>query len=350
MTPTPDTMPINAANRLGFNYRHEATRLPWTGWLDDAHIHISGIESARRYFEVADLFGVRRVWSQTQLEEVDSLRENFGDRFEFVTIPNYMARTKTDTFTTDWLRRIEAFYAKGSRIIKFWAAPRGRDFHPSFNLEHPTRHEAMRLAYSLGMIFMVHVADPDTWFATQYRDHHRYGTKPSHYEPLRRLLDEYGDVPWLAAHMGGDPEHLDHLQGLLDRHPNLHLDTSATKWMVRELSKHADEFRDFCRRNPGRILFGTDIVVTGTDAALGVQEQFDLYASRIWALRTLMETQYDGPSPIVDPDLSQVDPSLPAISTAHLRGAHIDPVTLTSLYRNAAAGLLAKVPRGVKIK
>ena len=48
---------------------------------------------------------------------------------------------------------------------------------------------------------------------------------------------------------------------------------------------------------------------------------FDLFASRYWALRTLLETSYDGPSPIVDPDLPLVDPSLPATATAHLRGA-----------------------------
>lgn len=341
MTPSTHVMPLNDANRLGLNYRHEAHRLPWHGWIDDAHIHISGLESAKRFFEVADLFGVRRVWSQTQLEEIDALRDEFGDRIEFVAVPNYPARHKPETFGKDWLRRIEAFREKGSRIVKFWAAPRGRDFHDSFHLEHPSRREAMKLAKSMGMIFMTHVGDPDTWFATHYRDHRRYGSKASHYEPLRRLLDEYGDVPWLAAHMAGDPEHLDHLQDLLDRHPNLYIDTSATKWMVRELSKHPNAFRHFCQHNTGRVLFGTDIVVAPGDTSLGHQAQFDLYASRYWALRTLMETAYDGPSPIVDPDLSLVDPSLPATSTARLRGAAIDPSTLASLYQSAAHRLLS---------
>ncbi|MCE9590327.1 MAG: amidohydrolase family protein [Planctomycetes bacterium] len=347
MTPTTHVSPLNPANRLGLNYRHEATRLPWHGPIDDAHIHISGLEAARKFFEVADLFGIGRVWSQTQLEEVDTLRGEFGDRIEFVAIPNYMARDRAETFGSDWLRRIEAFHARGSRIAKFWAAPRGRDFHESFHLEHPTRREAMKLAHSLGMIFMTHVGDPDTWFATHYKDANKYGTKPSHYEPLRRLLDQYRDVPWMAAHMGGDPEHLEHLQDLLDAHPNLHLDISATKWMVRELSKRPDEFRDFCRRNNGRLLFGTDLVVAPADAALGGPEQFDLYASRYWAMRTLIETSYDGPSPIVDPDLPLVDSSLPATSTAHLRGAKIDPATLATLYRGAARQLLARGKPGM---
>ncbi len=43
--------------------------------------------------------------------------------------------------------------------------------------------------------------------------------------------------PFIAAHLGGWPENLNFLDGLLSRHDNLYLDTSATKWMVRTLSQ-----------------------------------------------------------------------------------------------------------------
>ena len=302
--------PVHDANRLGLLYRYEATRLPWTGPIWDVHTHLSDVDSTQKYLDVADLFGIERTWTMIQLEEVDAIRCRFGDRIQFIAVPNYNAIHEPDTFTTDWLRRIEGFADKGCRICKFWAAPRGVDFHPALRLDSPVRHEGMRLARSLGMMFMTHVADPDTWFASRYTDHHRYGTKPQHHEVFERALDEYHDVTWLAAHMGGDPEHLDHLQELLDRHPNLYLDTAATKWMVRELSKHPTEFKDFCQRNPGRVLFGSDIVVSPSDRS------FDLIASRYWALRTFMETDYHGPSPIADPDLSMVDSTRPVNATA----------------------------------
>ena len=61
--------------------------------------------------------------------------------------------------------------------------------------------------------------------------------------------------------MGGDPEHLDHLAELLTRYPNLYLDTSATKWIVRELGKQQEAAREFFRRWADRICFGTDQVV-----------------------------------------------------------------------------------------
>lgn len=344
---TPFTLhrgPLNPANRLGLLYRLEAARLPWTGPIWDVHTHIADLESARKFFGVADLFGIQRVWTMTQLEQVDALRAEFGDRLDFIAVPNYDARNDPDTFTTNWLRRIEGFAAKGCRICKFWAAPRGVDFHPdALRLDSPIRIQAMKLARSLGMIFMTHVGDPDTWYATKYRDAHRYGTKREHHQILERVLDQFHDVPWIAAHMAGDPEHLDHLQDLLDRHPNLYVDTSATKWMIRELSKHPDDFRRFCRRNPGRVLFGSDIVVSPTDRS------FDLIASRYWALRTFLETRYDGPSPIVDPDLAMVDPTLPPDSTAQIRGADLDPATLAAIYHHAAQQLLLRHPQPRKL-
>ena len=332
--------PLNDANRLGLLYRHEAAQLPWRGPIVDVHTHVGDVEGARLFFEVADLFGVQRIWTMTQLENIDAITAEFGDRVKFIAIPNYMRHAK-DTFTVDFLKRIEQFAEKGSRVVKFWAAPRGHDFdREGFELDSPWWRRQMDLARSLGMMIMTHVSDPDTWFASHYLDHRRYGTKAQQYEPLERMLDEYHDVPWLAAHMAGDPEHLDHLQYLLDRYPHLYLDTSATKWLVRELSKHAGEYRAFCRNNPGRILFGTDNVANKETLS------FDLYASRFWALRALHETDYAGPSPIVDPDLSMLDPSLPRESTATRRGAAMDPTTLQCVYHDAAVGLEARSPQG----
>ncbi len=338
MTPTVDLAPRNDANRLGLLYRHEAARLPYVGPLWDVHQHIQDVAAAKLFFEVAELFGVEKVWTMTQLEHVDALKAQYGDRLNFIAVPNFNAnRNDPEAFTSDWLHRLEGFREKGCRIAKIWAAPRGRDFAPGvFELDSPLRRRGIQLAYELDMMFMTHVSDPDTWFATKYADSGKYGTKAQQYEPLHRLLDQYGDVPWIAAHMGGDPEHLDHLQAMLDRHPNLYLDTSATKWMVRELSRKPDELRDFARRNAGRLLFGSDIVADSKDAG------FDLFASRYWALRTMFETDYDGLSPIVDPDLAMVDPSLPKDSVANLRGASIDPATLAMIYKDAAQRLLSE--------
>jgi hypothetical protein len=330
MRVTPHIAPVSDANRLGLDYRLEAQKLPWPGPIIDGHIHISGVKATRTLMEVAQVFGITRFWSQTQLEEIDVLRGEFGDKFEFIAVPNYAAKNRDETFTTDWFKRLDAFAEKGVRLAKFWGAPRGRDFHPSIRLEHPSRAAAMKHAKSLGMSLMFHVADPDTWFQTHYKDSRTYGTKAYHYEVFEQILCEYGDTACLAAHLAGDPEHLDHLQALLDLHPNLMMDISATKWMVRELSHQPARFARFCRDNPGRLMWGTDNVVADAD------NRFDLYASRYWAMRAMMESDYCGKSPIVDPDLSLIDPSLPQTVTADMQGAALDATTLGMLYYGAA--------------
>jgi hypothetical protein len=155
--------------------------------------------------------------------------------------------------------------------------------------------------------------------------------------------------------MGGWPEDLDFLSGLLTRYPHLYLDASATKWMVRELSKYsASEIEDFLTRWSGRIMFGSDVISSDdhlqhtaqadnemAKKASSPDEAFDLYASRYWALRKLWETGYDGESPIADPDLHLVDPEKHTeLDAPRLRGKSLEPEVVKMLYHDAAHDLL----------
>jgi hypothetical protein len=326
----------------------------------DVHTHLNGPEAVRVYRRAAEQYGVERAWSMTRLEEVEQVRDALDGRVEFIAVPNYWDESnRRHHLGAGFLPRIEAYHARGARLVKFWAAPRSRDYgvemgDPEFmRLDAAHRIEAMRLGAELGMIFMVHVADPDTWFATKYRDASAYGTKRQQYEPFEALLAEF-PRPWIAAHFGGWPEDLEFLSGLLDRHPHLVLDTSATKWMVRELSRHdRGELVAFLTRYRGRVLFGSDIVTSddhltrsanGDEAAAPAgspEEAIDLYASRYWALRTLMESRYVGPSPIADPDLSMVDPQRwGPLDAPPLLGKSLPDDLLRTVYHDAARDLL----------
>ncbi|MEM9346043.1 MAG: amidohydrolase family protein [Planctomycetota bacterium] len=353
---TQGSRPLTDANRLGLDFAAEAASFRYSGPIIDIHTHISSPRAAELFLNAADAYGIDRTWTMTGLDSAKQVQRSLtGDRegrIQFICVPDFTKREEPDTFTTKWLEDIESFYSMGSRIIKYWCGPRGLDFDDSpespLRLGSSIRREGMKLAYDLGYrVFMTHVADPDTWFQTAYADAHKYGTKLQQYEPLEELLDQYHDVTWIGAHMGGYPEDLEWLHDFLGRHPNYILDCSATKWQVRELSKHPRKLAQFVEANPGRVLFGSDIVAwpTNTDPNpenLEADHGFDLYASRYWALRTLLETDYNGPSPIVDPDLHKVDPSVDPKSTATLRGAGLSTDQLQDVYHDAANAVLKR--------
>lgn len=355
---------MTAANRLGLDYREEAGKLgdPVCPIID-AHAHINGERAAQVYKQVCDLYGIERVYSQTQLAQADAVKSVMGDRISFVAIPEYMHTDRQWAHTVGFLENLDEWHARGARMVKFWGAPRLRDYVSTMGLspedivpfDSEWKLRIAEKAGSLGMILMVHCADPDTWFQTMYQDVGKYGTKESQYESLERLLEKTG-MPCMAAHMGGWPENLGFLGRLLDRHPKLILDTSATKWMIRELSKQpTEELVAFLDRYQGRILFGSDIVTSddhltpsdpdnpgfGNQLASSEDEAFELYASRYWALRTMYETGYRGESNIADPDLKMVDPErYDDLSGPALRGHGLDETRLCVLYRAACEGTL----------
>lgn len=353
------------ANRLGLDYRAEATRFARLDYpISDCHTHINGDLAARVYRDARDLYGAGFTYSQTAFDSLASVRAALGDSVRFVAVPDYSSKDRAHAVGPGFIDAISRWHAEGARIVKFWCAPRGRDFgrdagDPAMmTLDSPWRRRQMEHAASLGMMFMAHVADPDTWFRTKYADADFYGTKADQYEPLERLAETYRSVPWLLAHMGGWPEDLGFLDGLLSRHENLYLDTSATKWMVRELSSHpTPSIVSFFTKWRRRIVFGTDIVTSeahvGGSAKSGPpmhasvstpDDAFDLYASRYWALRTMFETDADRESPIADPDLALTDPARhDAMSAPALRGHRLPAPVLRAIYHDTPKSLFDPV-------
>lgn len=360
--PEGGTHPVSSDNRFGMDYRkaaHALGRPPAD--IIDGHSHINGTRAAEIYAEVREAFGVSHTFSQTQLAQAENVRGVLGDSVSFVAIPDYMSDDPLTAHTTGFIRALDRWHELGARMVKWWCGPRGRDAGKKLGnpklmtLESDWRRRQMDRAAELGYMFMAHIADPDTWFEAKYTDESFYGSKASHYDALEELADIY-TFPWLIAHMGGWPEDLSFLDGLMTRHPNFILDTSATRWMVRELSRHpSGELLAFFRKFEGRIIFGSDIVtmdahLTG-DAGprdMGKQasseaEAFDLYASRYCALRLMFETDYRGESPISDPDLHMIKPDQYEPGDAPPLTGHAFPEDiLRTLYRGATTDTLLR--------
>jgi predicted TIM-barrel fold metal-dependent hydrolase len=313
----PPTARSNPANRLGLDYRSVPPRKLPGGTIIDIHTHLRAGPGAARFFEAATAYGVDRVYSMSALDQVDDLRAAFPGRVDFIAIPRWREFGTTTKFRQQWLDDLAAFREKGARIMKFWMAPPMRGEH-GLTLRHDFVQPVIQAALDLGYNFMVHIGDPSRWWRAggKYADTARFGSKRDQYDQLEYFLDKVSPRFVIGAHLGGDIEEPDFLQDLLDRHPNYYLDSSATKWVVREIARQPARVHEFVLRNPQRILFGTDIVVEG-------QHGFDHYASRFWAHQMLWETTYAGESPIEDPDADR---------PPRLAGLDLPAEVLTGLY------------------
>jgi predicted TIM-barrel fold metal-dependent hydrolase len=297
------------------------------GLVIDAHNHLFAARHAKIWFETADHFGIDACITMAPLEEAVVLQRDWGHRLQFIAIPSWA--DASPQWVDNWLVRLEAFYNLGSRIIKFHSAP-GTMAMRGVALDDPRMRRIMDEAVARGMILMSHVGDPDTWYNGKYAaDIPKFGTRDQHYRMWENCLAAYKQHPWLGAHLGGNPEDLPRLQHLLDTYPNLYLDLSATRWMVREVSARRDATREFILRNPDRLLWGSD-QVSGNDRG------FDFLASRWWAHRKLWETAHTGPTPIFDPDL-------PPDSQPTLRGLALPDELLQKIYHDNTVNLLARV-------
>jgi hypothetical protein len=283
-------------------------------------------EQAETMLAVGREFGVRHTVSMCLPDDIPMLREKLGDQILF---NGQVVKWKATETEADAFRSLDRFLELGVRIIKLWSAPRGRD--RGLFVDAPWRIEGVRRAINAGVrIVMVHVADPDVWFETVYADASKYGTKPDQYVGFRRMIEMFPEVHWIGAHMGGDPEHPDHLAEMLDRYPNLSFDMSATKWQVREVSQRPKAIRDLVVRYADRFLWGSDLV---TRHFLPREH----YVSRYWCQRTLWESDWEGPSPIADPDWK---PKAGEPSTPMLRGVALPRDVLEQIYWTNAKKLL----------
>jgi hypothetical protein len=325
-TPPAPTVPVPDHNRTGVDFRRPVPRPKVNGIVIDFHCHLLARRHAEPWFEAARHYGIDCFLSMSQLEEVVGLLRDYTGRVQFIAVPRW--RDEAANWVDDWLRRLDSFYNLGTRIMKFHAAPGTMQMRGKW-LDDPAFRPLFQFAVDHKMSIMTHIGDPDTWYSGKYADTTKYGSREDHYRMWESLLNEHPGVPWVGAHMGGNPENLPRLQSMLDRYPNLMLDCSATRWIAREISARRDAAREFFIRNQDRIFFGSD-QVSGDDRG------FDFLASRFWVHRKLWETAYIGPNPILDPDL-------PPDRQPTLRGLALPDEVLQKLYHDNPTAFLEKI-------
>jgi hypothetical protein len=331
-------------NVTGIDYA-DRRHLHYQGPIIDFHAHVmitrpgdptsgpppgtgpgASIAQAEMMLDVGSEFGVHQTVTMCPADDIEPLRERFGERLAFNAMVNKKTADESDELA---LQNFQRFLELGVKVVKLWSAPRGRE--RGLVIDAPWRIEAVKRARSAGVrMVMVHVADPDVWFRTVYADAAKFGTKPDQYVGLERMMNLFPDMIWIGAHMAGDSEHPDHLQALLEKYPQFYIDTSATKWQVREVSPRADAHRALIAKFPDRFLFGTDLV---TRHHLTREH----YVSRYWCQRTLWESAWTGRSPIADGDYTPTDGDA---TTPMLHGVGLPDEVLDLVYFRNAERLL----------
>ena len=292
----------------------------------DIHTHTRELDGYDEYIRSMDLFCIARAVVIAPREIAWDLKRAHPYRVEIaVTTPSHLLENP-DLLAREGPKAVEDAVDNGCRIWKFWFAPRSRLIW-KVHFGDARFIPMMEVMEKHNMAAIIHVSDPDIWFETRYADASVYGTKADQYVPLEDVLERHRGINFIGAHMAGYPEQLDFVGELLDRHPNYYVDTSATKWIVREISRQADEARAFFEKYRDRILFGTDnFVMPDRDT--------HLYNTRYWAHQLLWESDMDVESPIHDDDYG----GKPVI-----RGINLPPDLLEDIYLNNACRLLPEL-------
>lgn len=181
-------------------------------------------------------------------------------------------------------QRLRDSAARGARGLKVWKhlglVARGPDGR-LVAVDDVRLDPLWRVAAELGLPVVIHVADPRAFFdpldATNERWEELHAHPDWHFWPpsvdpagpgypgfddilgaLDRMVGRHPSTTFVGAHVGCAAEDLGFVSGMLERHPNFHVDIAAR---IAELGRQPYTTRRFFLRWRERILFGTDSAV-----------------------------------------------------------------------------------------
>jgi predicted TIM-barrel fold metal-dependent hydrolase len=272
----------------------------YDGPLFDAHSHAADEAALRLMVEIGSKFGVEKSLLILHTAELAPFREMYPGRFVFA---RFFLNTSMGADNFSQVRQeVVSLRDQGYSLAKTHFAPFWRDRIPEGGKPIPpvqddTYDSFFDLLSDLEIPVVIHISDPDTYYATKYSNSQIYGTKESHISEFEKRLSKNQQLRFQAAHFGAQPEQprLENLGRMFDTYPNLYVDTGSARWMARELGKNVKKAKAFVTRYSRRILFGTDCVARTLER--------DYYEGRFLAERLLWESNVRGvPLPFVDED------------------------------------------------
>lgn len=302
----------------------------YTGPVFDAHTHIWNTSNLNQTLSEQQQLGIEsQLVIAHQSEVKDFTEEQYPGKFVFA---KYLSTQHILNLEIDVvLYEIDQMRESGFSLAKMWAAPGWRNYYKTFEgAFHLTDSHYKPIFEKLadeGFPLLLHMADPDTYYATTYSNSEIFGTKEEHLNELENLIQNHPDLQFQLAHFAAQPEihRLPRLAEWFDKYANIVVDTASSRWMARELSKDPDVARDFLIQFSDRILFGTDATLNASKAH-ETSSVLSPYKARFVAQRILWETR-EQHTPLPFPDSDTV-----ATGGTFINGLNLPTPVLKKLY------------------
>jgi len=300
----------------------------------DMHTHISpdGVERALALMDrwgidgMVNLSGMvpgpPRHMLETQLE----VARASGGRIAVFTNVNFIraVRTRPDygTALAEELSVAKEMGAVGLKIPKGlglgYPAPDGETV---LAVDDPKLDPLFEEAGTLGMPVAIHTGDPKAFWLPPDAKNERLDELRAHpdwsffgepipswqklYDQFERRVARHPKTIFIGVHFGNDPEDPANVGRMLDKYPNLYIDTAAR---VPEIGRQdAAKMRQFFEKYQDRILFGTDVgvgptqddMMYGSNGALPpTVDDERRYFESTWRYFETSDKQFESPTPI----------------------------------------------------
>lgn len=290
----------------------------YTGDVIDDHVHVSLTPSLEKFLAAANFFNVKRVGAVSR--KPIGLKEFKDDRITLELVHFFSGRLEyANKKTEKFLNKVTKIRKNGIKFIKFWFAT--PYFLTGKDLTTPGTIKFFQKIGEEGLVAEVHISNPDSW-------HGHISIKNEIRRQMLEVVEKCPGTKFILVHMGGNPEDPNNLMDSLERYENLYLDTSATKWVSRELSAHHDDAKKMFTKYPDRILFGSDLVIPPHNQ--GDLTEMEYFLSRYFVQRMMLEYNGEFVSPIKDPDNVDNHP---------LKGLDLSEDILEKVYKTNAEAL-----------
>ena len=251
----------------------------------DVHNHVNDARGADGAVPVDELLArmdrlnVKRIvvltgrWGEKLQQVVDRMAKAHPDRFTVFTEPDW-SRIDEPGFGVAMAAQIRDGVARGARGLKITKVLglQVRDRTGQLvTVDDPRLDPMWAECGTLRIPVAIHVSDPDAFFepvdATNERwdelgeypewSFHgpRFPAKRAILDARNRVFARHPGTTFIALHVANHPEDLGDVSGVLDRYPNVVVETGARH---AELGRQPRRAREFFLKYQDRVLFGTD--------------------------------------------------------------------------------------------